>query len=87
MDLSANEDIRTDLVRFDDPTRVIAHLEHPLIEPLDGERDGYVPNVVYSCGAVVHRGNLIVPFGINDESIGFAHGSVNDIISAMRPSG
>jgi len=75
------------LLDIDDPTRVIAHLEHPLIEPLDGERDGYVPNVVYSCGAVVHQGNLIVPFGINDESIGFAHGSVNDIISAMRPSG
>ena len=72
------------LLDIDDPTRVIGHLEHPLIAPLDGGRDGYVPNVVYSCGATIHNGNLVVPFGINDESIGFASGPVGDVIDAMK---
>ena len=36
------------------------------------ERDGYVPNVVYSCGSIVHNGNLIIPYGIGDCAIGVA---------------
>ena len=71
------------LLDLDDPTRMIGHLDDPLIAPIDGARDGYVPNVVYSCGAAIHNGNLIVPFGINDEAIGFASGSVHDVIDAM----
>lgn len=71
------------LLDIDDPTRVIGHLEHPLIAPREDGRDGYVPNVVYSCGAAIHNGNLIVPFGVNDQSIGFATGSVDDVIAAM----
>lgn len=71
------------LLDLDDPTRVIGHLDRPLIASLDDQRDGYVPNVVYSCGSVVHEGRLFVPFGINDESIGFASGSVEEILDAM----
>lgn len=71
------------LLDLDDPTRMIGHLDDPLIAPIDGARDGYVPNVVYSCGAAIHNGNLVVPFGINDEAIGFASGSVHDVIDAM----
>ena len=54
------------LLDLDDPSTVIGRLEHPLLEPPADQIDGYVPNVVYSCGALVHRGQLILPYGIND---------------------
>lgn len=49
-----------------DPTRVIARLPHPLLEANEEERNGYVPNVVYSCGALIHEGNLVLPYGYSD---------------------
>jgi predicted GH43/DUF377 family glycosyl hydrolase len=45
---------------------VIGELEEPLLRPEGNEREGYVPNVVYTCGALVHRGRLILPYGISD---------------------
>jgi hypothetical protein len=46
----------------DDPTKVIGRLPEPLIKPNPDERDGYVPNVVYSCGSLVHNGQLVIPY-------------------------
>jgi predicted GH43/DUF377 family glycosyl hydrolase len=54
------------LLDLDDPRRVIGRLRQPLLEPLDHERDGYVPNVVYSCGALIHNGLLILPYAVSD---------------------
>jgi predicted GH43/DUF377 family glycosyl hydrolase len=54
------------LLDLDDPTKVIGHLADPLLEPVDHERDGYVPNVVYSCGAMIHAGHLVLPYGFGD---------------------
>ena len=54
------------LLDLDDPSRVIGRLEHPLLEPPADQLNGYVPNVVYTCGALVHRGQLVLPYGIND---------------------
>ena len=54
------------LLDLDDPGRVIGRLDQPLLEPLDHERDGYVPNVVYSCGSLIHNGWLILPYAISD---------------------
>jgi predicted GH43/DUF377 family glycosyl hydrolase len=54
------------LLDLDDPRRVIGRLKEPLLEPLDHERDGYVPNVVYSCGSLIHNGWLILPYAISD---------------------
>ncbi|HEX4590086.1 MAG TPA: glycoside hydrolase family 130 protein, partial [Gemmataceae bacterium] len=54
------------LLDRDDPARVIGRLEAPLLEPNANEREGYVPNVVYSCGAVVHGGELIIPYAMAD---------------------
>jgi predicted GH43/DUF377 family glycosyl hydrolase len=48
------------LLDCDDPRRVIGRLRQPLLEPLDHERDGYVPNVVYSCGSLIHNGWLVL---------------------------
>ena len=48
------------------PFKVIGRLKEPLLEPTAGRTDGYVPNVVYTCGALVHDGQLILPYGLND---------------------
>lgn len=54
------------LLDRDDPRRVIGRLHQPLLEPLDHERDGYVPNVVYSCGSQIHNGWLVLPYAVSD---------------------
>ncbi|MGP8163744.1 MAG: glycosylase, partial [Acidimicrobiales bacterium] len=60
------------LLDLEDPTRIIGQLREPLLSPAPDEQDGYVPNVVYSCGALVHAGTLILPYGIGDSAIGVA---------------
>lgn len=73
------------LLDLDDPRQVIGELPRPLLSPLPGEQDGYVPNVVYSCGAVRHGPRLVIPFGIGDASIGFATVTVDDLLDHMTP--
>jgi predicted GH43/DUF377 family glycosyl hydrolase len=60
------------LLDLDDPERIVSHLDEPLMMPITEERTGYVPNVVYSCGAMVYNGILIIPYGISDAATGFA---------------
>jgi len=60
------------LLDLEDPTRVIGVLEQPLLAPDEAERDGYVPNVVYSCGALAYGEKLLLPYGCSDTSIRFA---------------
>lgn len=71
------------LLDLDDPTEVLGELAEPLLRPTPDEQDGYVPNVVYSCGAVRHGPHLVIPYGIGDSSIGFASASIDDILGAM----
>lgn len=71
------------LLDKDDPSRLIGRLEKPLLEPNANEREGYVPNVVYSCGAAVKDGTLIIPYAMSDYASTFATISVDDIIRAM----
>jgi predicted GH43/DUF377 family glycosyl hydrolase len=73
------------LLELEDPTRVIGHLPRPLLVPTPEEQDGYVPNVVYSCGSLVHAGTLHIPYGIADQSISSATVSVNELLSALEP--
>lgn len=65
------------------PERVIAELPGALLAPDPAERDGYVPNVVYSCGGLVHAGELWLPYGASDARVGFATVPVDALISAM----
>ena len=71
------------LLDADDPQRVIGTLDQPLLSPAARERDGYVPNVVYSCGSMVHRDRLMVPFGVADNSIGFATVDVAELLDHL----
>ncbi|WP_406045746.1 hypothetical protein OG799_15485 [Micromonospora sp. NBC_00898] len=65
------------------PERVIAELPGALLAPDEAERDGYVPNVVYSCGGLVHAGELWLPYGASDARVGFATAPVTALIAAM----
>lgn len=60
------------LLDLDDPSRVLGRLRDPLLTPAPDERDGYVPNVVYSCGGLTHGGHLLVPYGCSDATIRLA---------------
>lgn len=71
------------LLDRDDPSRVIGRLSEPLLKPNQNEREGYVPNVVYTCGAVIHNGELIIPYGLADHATGFATVSLAAVIGAM----
>jgi predicted GH43/DUF377 family glycosyl hydrolase len=75
------------LLDLADPRRVIGHLPKPLIEPNDDEREGYVPNVLYTCGAIVHGEQLLVPYGFSDSGIAVAHLPLADLLEAMLASG
>lgn len=57
------------LLDLDDPTTVLGTLSSPLLAPDADEREGYVPNVVYSCGALVHADTLVIPYGCSDSAI------------------
>jgi predicted GH43/DUF377 family glycosyl hydrolase len=74
------------LLDLDDPTKVIGQLDEPLLSPQADEQDGYVPNVVYSCGAVVHAGTLVMPYGIGDSAIGVATCRLDDLFDTLRRS-
>ncbi len=72
------------LLDLDDPTRMIGRLSEPLLYPTRDEQDGYVPNVVYSCGAMVHADNLVIPYGISDGAIGFAIAPLGALLALLR---
>jgi predicted GH43/DUF377 family glycosyl hydrolase len=72
------------LLDRDDPTKVIGRLAEPLIKPNIDERDGYVPNVVYSCGSLVHNGRLVIPYGISDYATTFATMPLDQVLAAME---
>lgn len=71
------------LLDLNDPTKLIGRLERPLLIPEADERSGYVPNVVYSCGGLVHNGILVIPYGISDAASGFATVSLDDLLARL----
>jgi len=72
------------LLDLDNPAEVIGRLREPLLEPSLSEREGYVPNVVYTCGSLIHNGELIIPYGLSDYCTGFATVSLDDVLAAMH---
>ncbi len=71
------------LLDKDDPSKVIGRTKQPILAAKDQDREGYVPNVVYSCGALRHGDALFLPYGIADSSIGFAFVKIADMLAAM----
>jgi predicted GH43/DUF377 family glycosyl hydrolase/CheY-like chemotaxis protein len=72
------------LLDLNNPSKLIAKLTSPLLSPNESEREGYVPNVVYSCGALLNNGNIILPYAMSDTSSGFAAISVNELLYEMK---
>jgi predicted GH43/DUF377 family glycosyl hydrolase len=73
------------LLDLENPARIIARLEEPLLAPREEEREGYVPNVVYTCGAIIHNNELVIPYAMSDIMSGIATVGVSDLINCMRP--
>lgn len=71
------------LLDLDDPTKVLGRTKEPLLSPNDEEREGYVPNVVYSCGAMVHNGELIIPYAMADYSSTFASVALDELFDKL----
>lgn len=71
------------LLDLHQPQRVIGQLAEPLLCPTEAERDGYVPNVVYTCGAMIHNGELIMPYSMSDTASGVAVVAVEELVRRM----
>jgi hypothetical protein len=71
------------LLDKNDPSKVLGRTKQPILAAKDQDREGYVPNVVYSCGAIRHGDSLFLPYGIADSSIGFAFVKISELLAAM----
>lgn len=72
------------LLDLDDPSKVIARSREPILTAEHADRSGYVPNVVYTCGALHCGDHLLIPYGISDSAIGFATARIDDLLRMMR---
>lgn len=74
------------LLDLNDPTRVIGRLKLPLLMPNAEEREGYVPNVVYSCGSMVHKNDLIIPYAMSDLASTYATVDLKELLTTLKNS-
>lgn len=74
------------LLDIDDPSKIIGQLDEPLLTPDEHERDGYVPNVVYTCGSMIHKDELIIPYGIADQRCSVASVPIRELMSRLKAS-
>jgi predicted GH43/DUF377 family glycosyl hydrolase len=75
------------LLDLEDPAKVIGHLPEPLLVPDETEREGYVPNVVYSCGGLINGDRLVLPYGFSDAGVRVATISLRDLLAELRAAG
>ncbi len=71
------------LLDLEDPSRVIGHLRKPLLVPNEDEREGYVPNVIYSCGSIIHNNELIVAYAMSDYASTFSAISLDELLYTL----
>ena len=72
------------LLDLNDPTKIIARLDEPLLSATEEEREGYVPNVIYSCGSMIFNETLIVPYAMSDIASRIAVVNLNDLFNKMK---
>jgi predicted GH43/DUF377 family glycosyl hydrolase len=75
------------LFSLEDPSVELGRLREPLLMPNDEEREGYVPNVLYSCGSIVHNGELLIPYGLSDYGTGFASVPLEPLLQKILEEG
>jgi len=71
------------LLALDDPGKILGNLDEPLLVPDATEREGYVPNVLYTCGGLIHGDKLVLPYGFSDSGIGVATISLPDLLAEL----
>jgi predicted GH43/DUF377 family glycosyl hydrolase len=71
------------LLDLEDPSKIIGRLDHPLIKADEKEREGYVPNVVYTCGYLPHGSLLLIPYAVSDSATGFVTLDLNELLNEM----
>jgi beta-1,2-mannobiose phosphorylase / 1,2-beta-oligomannan phosphorylase len=74
------------LYELDNPEKEIGRLKAPLLAPNAEEREGYVPNVVYSCGSIIHNSSLIIPYGMSDCASTYASVNLNELLDELKNS-
>jgi predicted GH43/DUF377 family glycosyl hydrolase len=72
------------LLDLENPAKIIARLDEPLLTPREKEREGYVPNVVYSCGSIFHNNVLVIPYAMSDINSGIATVNVKELLNCMH---
>jgi len=72
------------LLNLENPAKVTGRLKAPLISPNEEEREGYVPNVVYSCGSIIYNGRLVIPYAMSDAYSGFATAGLEELIKELK---
>jgi predicted GH43/DUF377 family glycosyl hydrolase len=72
------------LLDHDDPSRVIGQTREPLLVPTGHERSGYVPNVVYSCGGMIHAGLLVLPYAMSDSATSVAIVRLDELLESLK---
>jgi predicted GH43/DUF377 family glycosyl hydrolase len=72
------------LLDLKDPLKVIGRLKEPLLKPDENEREGYVPNVVYTCGALIHAGKLILPYAMSDYATGIGTVDLDELLDHLQ---
>lgn len=78
--------ISASLFDLDDPSKEIGRLKEPLLTPMEHEREGYVPNVVYSCGSLIHNNNLILPYAVSDYSSTYCVVNMTELLDVLKRS-
>lgn len=73
------------LLDLDNPAKMTARLPEPFMTPHEAEREGYVPNVLYSCGAIIHNGELVIPYAMSDITTGIATVNLKELLDSMQP--
>jgi predicted GH43/DUF377 family glycosyl hydrolase len=74
------------LLDLEYPERVINFLKMPLMEPLEEEREGYVPNVLYTCGWMQHQSKILIPYAMSDSACGFATVDIDELLNELKGS-
>ena len=72
------------LLDLNDPSKVIGQTQEPLLVPTAEESSGYVPNVVYSCGGMIHNDLLVIPYAMSDRSTSFATVELEVLLRTMK---
>ena len=74
------------LLDLHDPTKLIGRLREPLLSAEGNEREGYVPNVVYSCGALLHGDTVVLPYAMSDKATAVVSIPLDEILAALKAS-